>query len=166
MAINSAVAYETDVVRERTVDGPFLLKDENLLYEAATGKPPSMFVIALIVAFIPPFFVLWSIALLFLVYFSARHDKVWVTNKRIVKSTKGLLKSTYLVESVPIAEIRKVSTKLPDLPLGLIDALFGVRDVFVAVKEHKLFPVMILNDIKNSKGLIGKVKSIASGLEE
>lgn len=161
----TAIAYDKDVVREKTADGPALLDGEEIRHESAFAIPPSMYLCALIVLFVPPLFIVWSAIVLGLAFRIRKYKKLWLTNKRLVYSTKPLV-GAFTVVSIPISEIKFIRRRfLAGFVAGMIDRMFGVSTIQVHVKGHILSQLLIQH-VTNAETLLKTVKSISAELVE
>lgn len=163
--MTTKLEYATDVIREKTADGPFLLDGEELRHESSIAIPPSLWAFGIILLIIPP---LWPFLIIIAImigatYYLHKHTKLWITNKRIVYSQRQLF-GGYLVSSVPILEIKLVRRRfLMGFFSGLLDRLFGVSTFQILVKG-KLLPQLLVTDVKDRGAFLKTIKSISAEL--
>lgn len=165
--MNQRLAYDTDVIREKTAEGPFLLDGEHIKYETSKAIPASVYVIAAIALVVPPLFILWSALIIGFPYYSATHSKIWITNKRVVHSVKVWPGGNFSVMSIPLSQIRVLRRTLrrAGYLLGFLDRQFGSGDIEVFLKD-KMLPQALMSDVKEPGKLISAVKAISAELVE
>lgn len=158
------LSYATDVIREKISGPPFLIEDEVLGYEARHGLSPTLFVISIVITFIPPF--LWGPIFLLFNWHHRRHRGTWVTNKRLVSYQKLLFSKQYAVTSIPLGEITKI--RLAPLSLDIFDRLaklverfLGIDDVQVFVRDQNWVQCSI-TDVKAPARLIAHVRTLTN----
>lgn len=149
--------HETHVIRERIAGPPSLLPGEQIEFEATHGFAPTLIGLCIVGTLIPPF--IWGLLLLFGGWHQKKHNRTWVTDRRVVYFTKPLLSRQYLVISVPLAKVRE-ARRLPRGCLSLLDQLLGVADVHVFVDDSR-FAQCSISDVKSPEVLIQEIEKRA-----
>lgn len=164
--MTTVIAYDKDVIREKTADGPFLVEGEEIRYQSVFAVPPSTYLLALIMLFVPPLFILWSAIIFGLSLRMTKRKTLWLTNRRLVYSIPPTLGGSFTVVSIPISEIRVIRRRfLVGFVFGLIDRIFGVSTIQVHVKG-KLLSQLLIPNIRDASTLLKTIKSISSELVE
>lgn len=114
-------------------------------FEASVGSlSPVGFLIIVIVAFVPPLFIGWSI-LLFLIVRTSKKDRLLLTDKSIVLAARRL--TSYKVLSVDLSELTNVQVRTNGTDITeIFDRLFGFGTV-AAYRKGSLLPVLAASDV-------------------
>lgn len=154
------LSYDSDVIRERVAGPAFLIENETIQYVGRVGLPASVVVIAAFAALVPPWFI-WGALLLYLAHRARRTNGLWITNRRLVYFEKDPFSKSYMVQSVPLHQIRTLrftSLAASGGFLRLVDRLLGVADLQVLVHDSSWVQVTMV-DIKNPKAVIAALKA-------
>ena len=162
--MNESLNYLNSVIRERTAEGAFLLEGEELKYQARVGIAPTLYVVAVVLLFLPPF-VIWGPLFLGAAYWVKKTESIWVTNKRVVHSAKWPF-SNYSVVSMPLNQISMVRRRfLSGFVSGIFDSLFHIGDIQIHL-QAKLLPQLTLTDVKDPRALMRAIKSVSAEIVE
>lgn len=114
-------------------------------FEASVGSlSPVGFLVIVIVAFIPPLFIGWSI-LLFLLIRVSKKDRLLLTDKSIVLAARRL--TSYKVLTVDLSELTDVQVRTNGTDIAeIFDRLFGFGTV-AAYRKGNLLPVLAARDV-------------------
>ena len=138
---------------------PFLIEEETIEINAKHGFPITILVISIVLTVIPPF--IWGVGVFLLVRHSNKHNRTWVTNKRLVNFKKVPFTKKYEVTSIPLGEITKIRHARGGGILSLFDRLFGVGDLQVFVKDSKWVQCSI-EDVKGPGQIIKDIRKVTN----
>lgn len=154
--------YDTDFIKEKVADAPFLLDGESIGFLARPAFSLIHWVMVIILTFVPPFF--WGILAFLVLRHQKKHGGVWVTNKRLVHFEKVPFSKTYQITSIPlhqITSIKKASlTGGPsDLIADLCNRMLGIADLKIFVKDSA-WVQHSMTDLKPAGALIRYVDKV------
>lgn len=168
--MNTQTTEDTAVVKEKTSEAPILLPEERVEYETRKAIPAIGVFITCLVAFAPPLFIVWSLAVFGVYYYLSKNSRILVTNKRLIYSIRSPF-GKYSISSLPLSKIKHLNRKeFGGFWGGLVNRLFGTGDIQVITQEMNIVELanigdfdikkvaLRMSDVKKPKELIEAIK--------
>lgn len=122
-------------------------------YEAKIGAlTPAMIIIMIIVAFLPPLFIFWSIGLYFAIKLS-KEDRLLLTDAEIIQGRRRI--TSFAVKRTTLVSLKAVHVRTSTEMLDWLDRLFGYGTV-AATREGHIAAVMTATDVRKPGAFVAE----------